>query len=107
MHNRARASIHTIDELVDLFHPGAPISTLGLSIAMAFVDIPSTRRRQLEGPQKIGDGLEIWPCCIELMHHVLNSMDAVLAKLLIDDGVVHQGNAILVHLAKATFVEVC
>jgi len=71
---------------------------------MALEDVTTTRGRQLEGPKEVGDCLEIWACCIELMNHILNAMDTILAELLGDDLVVRQRDAILVHLAKAALV---
>merc|ERR1719159_80941 len=38
------------------------------------------------------------------MNHVLDAIDAILAKLFGDDLIVRQRNAVLVHLAKATLV---
>lgn len=51
------------------------------------------------------DLLEVWSSSGNFVDKVLNAEDVVLAKLLLDDSIVHKGNALLVDLAVSTFVD--
>ena len=51
------------------------------------------------------DLLEVWPGSGNFVHKVLNAENIVLAKLLLDDSVVGEGNALLVDLAVSTLVD--
>ena len=60
---------------------------------------------QLEGPQEVGGQLEVRADGVDLVDEILNADNAVLAKGLLDDGVVGQGDALLVDLAISTLVD--
>ena len=51
------------------------------------------------------DLLEVWPDSGDLVDKVLNAEDVVLAKFLLDDSVIGEGNALLVDLAVSTLVD--
>ena len=59
---------------------------------------------QLEGPQKVGNGLEVGTNGEDLVHEVLHANDALVAQSLLDQGVVGDGDALLVDLGVATLV---
>lgn len=48
---------------------------------------------------------EVWPGSGDLVDKVLNAEDVILAKLLLDDRVVGEGDALLVDLAVSTLVD--
>ena len=60
---------------------------------------------KLEGPQEVGGLLEVGADGVDLVDQVLNANDAVLAQVLLDDGVVGEGNALLVDLAVSALVD--
>lgn len=60
---------------------------------------------ELEGPQEVGGLLEVGANGEDLVDEILNADDAVLAEVLLNDGVVGQGNALLVDLSVSTLVD--
>lgn len=60
---------------------------------------------QLEGPQEVGGLLEVGADGVDLVDEILNTDNAVLAEVLLDNGVVGQGNTLLVDLAVSTLVD--
>ena len=63
------------------------------------------RRGQLEGVQEVVGCLEVGSAGEDLVDEVLDADDTVLTKNLLDDGVVRDGDALLVDLAVATLVD--
>ena len=61
--------------------------------------------RQLEGPEEVGGLLEVGADSEDLVDEVLHADDAVLAEVLLDDGVVGQGDALLVDLSVTALVD--
>jgi len=59
---------------------------------------------QLEGPQKVGGLLELGTDGVDLVDHILNTDDVLLAQTLLDNRVVGQTDALLVDLAEASLV---
>lgn len=51
------------------------------------------------------DLLEVWSRSSDFVHEVLYTEDVVLAKLLLNDSVISEGNALLVDLAVSTLVD--
>jgi len=49
---------------------------------------------ELEGPQEVADLLEIGPYRVNLVDKILHTDNTVLSKVLLDDGVVGEGNAL-------------
>jgi hypothetical protein len=60
---------------------------------------------ELEGPQEVGSLLEVGADGEDLVDEILNAHNAVLAEVLLDNGVVGQGNALLVDLSVSTLVD--
>ncbi len=60
---------------------------------------------ELEGPEEVGGLLEVGANSEDLVDEVLHADDAVLAEVLLDDGVVSKGNALLVDLAISALVD--
>lgn len=60
---------------------------------------------ELEGPQEVGGLLEVGADGVDLVDKILHADNAVLAEVLLDDGVVSQGNALLVDLAVSALVD--
>ena len=60
---------------------------------------------ELEGPQEVRGLLEVGADSVDLVDQVLHAHNAVLAEVLLDDGVVGQGNTLLVDLAVAALVD--
>lgn len=60
---------------------------------------------ELEGPQEVGGLLEVGADGDNLVNEILHADDAVLAEALFNDGVVGQGNALLVDLAVSALVD--
>lgn len=60
---------------------------------------------ELEGPQEVGGLLEVGADGVDLVDQVLHTDDAVLAEVLLDDGVVGEGDALLVDLSVTALVD--
>ena len=60
---------------------------------------------QLEGPQEVAGLLEVGADGVDLVDQILHTDNAVLAEGLLDDGVVGQGNTLLVDLSVTTLVD--
>lgn len=82
------AKVTTLDEVLEL--AGAE-ATVGVA--------------ELEGPEEVGGLLEVGADGEDLVDEILNADDAVLAEGLLDDGVVGEGNALLVDLSVSTLVD--
>jgi hypothetical protein len=83
----AIAEITTFDEVLELACPET-----------------SSRVRELERPQEIADLLEVWSNGEDLVDDVLNADDAVLAQVLLNDGVVGEGNSLLIAVRRSDSV---
>lgn len=60
---------------------------------------------ELERPEEVGGLLEVGPNGDDLVDQVLHADDAVLAKVLLDDRVVREGDSLAVDLAVAALVD--
>jgi hypothetical protein len=60
---------------------------------------------ELEGPQEVGGLLEVGANGVDLVDEILHADNAVLAEVLLNDGVVGQGNTLLVDLSVSTLVD--
>ena len=63
------------------------------------------RVAELEGPEEVGGLLEVGADGEDLVDEVLKADDAVLAEVLLDDGVVGKGNTLLVDLSVSSLVD--
>lgn len=62
-------------------------------------------RTELHWPQEVVSFLKVLTHCVNLVDEILNADDTTLAQLLLNDGVVSDGNALFVDLAIATLVD--
>jgi len=60
---------------------------------------------ELEGPQEVGGLLEVGADGVDLVDEILHADNTVLAEVLLNDGVVGKGNALLVDLSVSTLVD--
>jgi hypothetical protein len=60
---------------------------------------------ELEGPQEVGSLLEVGANIDDLVDEILHADDAVLAEVLLDDGVVGESDALAVDLAISALVD--
>jgi hypothetical protein len=60
---------------------------------------------ELEGPEEVGGLLEVGADGEDLVDEILNADNAVLAKVLLNDGVVGKSDALLVNLSVSTLVD--
>lgn len=60
---------------------------------------------ELEGPEEVVGLLEVGANGVDLVDQILNTDDAVLAEVLLDDLVVGDGNALLVDLSVTALVD--
>jgi hypothetical protein len=60
---------------------------------------------ELEGPEEVGGLLEVGADSEDLVDEILNTDNAVLAEVLLNNGVVGKGNALLVDLSVTTLVD--
>ena len=81
----------------------AKITTLDEVLELAGAEATS-RVAELEGPQEVGGLLEVGADRVDLVDEILHADDAVLAEVLLDDGVVGEGDALLVNLAVSALV---
>jgi len=84
--------------------PVAEITTLNEVLELAWTEAASWVG-QLEWPQEVAGLLEVGADSVDLVDEVLHADDAVLAKVLLNDGVVGEREALLVDLAISTLVD--
>jgi hypothetical protein len=60
---------------------------------------------ELEGPEEVGGLLEVGANSVDLVDEILNTDNAVLAKVLLNNGVVGKSNTLLVDLSVTTLVD--
>ena len=63
------------------------------------------RVAQFERPQEVAGLLEVGPDGKDLVNQILHADDAVPAEVCFDQGVVGQGDALLVDLAVSSFID--
>lgn len=96
--------VHLADEGVDLVLTVAKVTTLDEVLELAGAEA-TVGVAELEGPQEVGGLLEVGADGVDLVDQVLHTDDAVLAKVLLDDGVVGEGDALLVDLSVTALVD--
>ena len=82
----------------------AEITTLDEVLELARTE-PASGVAQLEGPEEVGGLLEVGADSEDLVDEILHADDAILAEVLLDDGVVGEGNTLLVDLAISALVD--
>ena len=96
--------VHLADETVDGLLTVAKVTTLDEVLELAGAET-TIGVGELEGPQEVGDLLEVGADRVDLVDEVLHADDAVLAEVLLNDGVVGKSNALLVDLTITTLVD--
>ena len=82
----------------------AKVTTLNVVLELAGTEATSGVG-ELEGPEEVGGLLEVGANGVDLVDQVLHADNAVLGKVLLDDGVVGEGNALLVDLGVSALVD--
>jgi len=103
-HLESKDLVHLADEGVDLLLAVAEVTTLNEVLELARAEAAGGVG-QLEGPQEVGSLLEVGADGVDLVDEILHADDAVLAEVLFNDGVVGEGNALLVDLAVSALVD--
>ena len=87
-------SVHLPNKLVDVLLPVAEITALN---EMSELSRPESTSwiAQLERPEEVARLLEVGADGVDLMDQVLHAHDAVLAEMLLDDGIVGKRDALL------------
>ena len=96
--------VHLADELVDVRLPVTEVTALDEVLELACPPAAGGVGK-LERPQEVVGLLEVRAGSEDLVDKVLDGKDVVLAKRLLNDLVVGQGNALLVELAVAALVD--
>lgn len=96
--------VHTAHKAVNVRLAVTSITTLDEVLELASPETTS-RVRQLEGPQELTGRLEVRTGRRNLVNKVLDRDNAVLAKLLLNDSVVGNRDALPVDLSEATLVD--
>jgi len=91
---RRRCLVHLPDEGVDVILTVAKVTALDEVLELAGTEATG-RVGELEGPEEVGGLLEVRADGVDLVDQVLHADDAVLAKVLLDDGVVGERDALL------------
>ncbi len=102
--HQANLLVHLPDESVDVLLTVAKVTALNEVLELAGAEA-AVGVAELEGPQEVGGLLEVGADGQDLVDEILNADDAVLAEVLLDDGVVGQGDALAVDLAISALVD--
>merc|ERR1719300_1678477 len=94
---------HFLQKVIDLVFSASEVSTLDEMVGL--LSPSSGRVVQLEGPQEVGGVLEVGSNSEDLVDQVLNTDDAHLAQLALDDLVGGDGSAVAIDLDKPTLVD--
>lgn len=86
--------VHLADELVDVLLTVAKVTTLNEVLELARTEAASWVG-QLEWPEEVAGLLEVGADGVDLVDQVLHADNAVLAEVLLDDGVVGERDAVL------------
>lgn len=96
--------VHLADEAVDGVLTVAKVTTLDEVLELAGAETTG-RVAELEGPEEVGGLLEVGADSEDLVDEILHADDAVLAEGLLDNGVVSDGDALLVDLSVSALVD--
>lgn len=96
--------VHLPDESVDELLTVTKVTTLDEVPELAGAETTSGRG-ELEGPEEVGDGLEVGADSVDLVDNVLDAGDAVLAEVLLDESVVGDRQALLADLSVTALVD--
>jgi len=96
--------VHLADETVDGLLAVAKITTFDEVAELAGAE-STVRVAKLEGPEEVGGLLEVGANSVDLMDEIFHADNAVLAEVLLNDGVVGKSDTLLVDLAVSTLVD--
>jgi hypothetical protein len=96
--------VHLADEGVDSLLAVTKVTTLDEVLELAGAETTSGVG-ELEGPEEVGGLLEVGANSVDLVDEILNTDNAVLAKVLLNNGVVGKSNTLLVDLSVTTLVD--
>lgn len=96
--------VHLADETVDGLLAVTKITTLDEVLELAGAEATGGVG-QLEGPEEVGGLLEVGADGEDLVDEILHADNAVLAEVLLDDGVVGKSDTLLVDLSVSTLVD--
>ena len=88
--------VHTADQVVDLVLTVAEVTTLDEVVGDA--SVTASWGAELESPQEVVGALEVGADGVDLVDQVLDGLEADVADVLLDDGVVVEGDALAVNL---------
>lgn len=105
-HNSSQKNllVHLSDESVDLLLTVTQVTALNEVLEFSGTEA-TVGVAKLEGPQEVGGLLEVGADSEDLVNEILHADDTVLAEALLNDGVVGQGNTLLVDLAVPALVD--
>ncbi len=92
-----RSSEHLGYQLVDVLFSISPIS-LSLE-GMSLGSESSSWSSKFEWPEEVVSFFEVGSNCMDFVNKILNVIDVVLMKRVIDDFIVRKRNSLLVHLS--------
>jgi len=96
---------HALDELVDLLSAVSSLSAFKEVNKLGLVRKTTTGAGELERPQEVVRFLEAWPYGVYFVDEICTALYSNGPNALLDDGVVSNGNALFVELAKSTLVD--
>lgn len=96
--------VHLPDQRVDMILAIAEIATLDEVLELPLAETTGGVA-ELEGPQEVASLLEVGADGEDLVDEILHAHDAVLAQIRLDQGVVGQGDALLIDLAVTALVD--
>lgn len=89
-----RSLVHLADQAVDVLLTVTKVTTLNEVLELAGTETTSWVA-ELEWPEEVGGLLEVGSNSVDLVDQILHADNAVLAEVLLDDGVVGEGDAVL------------
>lgn len=102
---KAKKLYHALDELVDLLSTGTGLATLEEVEELGLGGESAVGAGQLEGPEEVVGALEVGTDGVDLVDEVGDASDAGALEALLDDGVLGDGDALLVELSEAALVD--
>jgi len=96
--------VHLLDESIDVIFSVTKITTFDVVLELARPEA-TIGVRQLEWPQEVAGLLEVGADGVDLVDQILHAHHAVLAKVVLDELVVGEWDALLVDLAVAALID--
>ena len=92
---------HLLDEIIDLFAPSSGFAALHEMQELRLGGEAPVGGGKLKGPKEVVDLLKVGPHSEDLVDKIIDALDAVEVEPVLDDGVLADGDALLVDLAEA------